>query len=129
MKQILLLFLALASVSIAQAQAYTTAMGPDGRLVFSDTTDARYAKVYYYDTTGVFTIPKGAHSVSIYNSGGSDGEVQTDTATGLRSLPTGAPALNLGALEFIGTRRYPYIVLPSIQCDATGTRFLVIEYR
>ena len=123
MKKLLILVTLVAFGLAASAQGYSTTLRYDGHLVTPDLTDAYYTTPVYWDTTGAFVIPKGALRVTIYNTTSSVGTIQGQNVKG------NGPALEFSGFESHTIRRAPYVLLDSIVCDATGTRFSVIQHR
>ncbi len=100
----------------------------EGDTLFVDTLDSgtKYMRVDYYTEDGVFTIPKGAVSLSICNIGGANGDI---TLRSQDATLYPQQCLQIGSIPTEGLRRVVALRIPAIRGDATGTLFAIIEQR
>lgn len=125
MKRALCTLVLLLAASAAFSQAYVTS----GDTIYGDTLNTRYARVYTYDVTDTFTVPKGAMKVTLHNHGGDTAYVRSNDRDTPATFPNGADDLEFCAWQIIGSGRWAYARMPAIWIDAAGTRVTVIEMR
>lgn len=125
MKRATSLLILLFAASAAFSQAYTAT----GDTIYGDTLRTRYARIYTYDVTDTFTVPKGAMKVTLHNHGADTAYVRTNDRDTPATLPNGTEEMEFCAWQIIGSGRWAYARVPAIWIDAAGTRVTVIEVR